>query len=314
MSKRLIKQLIGRGFLGEAIELMLELVEKYGEGSSVENTLYNISGQYYSNESAKKSSTITTEIYNTAKNRLNGNLSEILDDNFREIDENDIPDKYKNLLKTSPKTNDEDNGGGNAQSSNIVLFLSANPSQTALLKLKDEHSNIARELQESTLRVNSEEAVSFAEFSMAIYSRKPRIVHFSGHGDLKSPEVQEAFRVRGIGKPKGLVDAKEEKEEPGIILFDDSKRHSHFVKSSVLKELFSTAKIDLEIPLEAVVFNACHSEEQARAVSEVGITVIGTSHSVGDEAAIAFSRVFYFGLANGMDIEKSFKVARVQAM
>lgn len=325
MSKRTIKKLIGRGYLEEAIDLMLELVEKYGNSSDVENTLYNISGQYYNNESGRKSSTITPDAYNTTRNRLNGNLSDILDDSFKEIADSDIPQNYKDLLKGgSPEPIKDESGEGTVEdktetttssTAGIVLFLSANPSKTALLKLKDEHSNIATELQDSnSLRVKSEETVSFSEFSKAIYSHEPKIVHFSGHGDLESPEVQEAYRVRGIGKPKGKEEVKEEKDEPGIILFDESKRNSHFVKASVLKELFSTAKVDMEIPLEAVIFNACHSEGQAKAVSEVGVSVIGTSHSVADTAAIAFSKGFYFGMAEGKGIEKSFKLARVQAM
>lgn len=320
MSKRIIKKLIGRGHLEEAIDLMLELVEDYGIGSGVENTLYNISGQYYNNESGRKSSTLTAEAYNTNRNRINGNLSDILDADFKEIEDKAIPQNYKDLLKggaTEPSDKDgQDEGEKNTETSTsaaaIVLFLSANPSNTGLLKLKDEHSNIATELQDSsTLKVKSEEAVSFSEFSRAIYSHEPKVVHFSGHGDLESPEVKEAYRVRGIGKPKGQ---EEVKEEPGIILFDESKRNSHFVKASVLKELFSTAKTVMEIPIEVVIFNACHSEGQAKAVSEVGINVIGTSYAVADTAAIAFSKEFYFGMAKGVGIKKSFILARVQAM
>lgn len=329
MSKRTIKKLIGRGYLEEAIELMLELVEKYANGSDVENTLYNISGQYYTNESGKRGSTLTTEAYNTARNRLNGNLSDILDDSFHEIDESDIPDNYKQLLKSSSSSpvqegsNDDtkpDNSANTKEDAEtpatiadtgIVLFLSANPSKTALLNLKTEHSEIARELQNSSLKIISEEAVSFAEFSKAVWSKvnKPRIVHFSGHGDLEAPEIKEAYRARGIGKTK-----KDEKEnEPGIILFDDSKRNSQFVESSALKSVFSLAK-KLKAPLEAIVFNACHSEGQAKAVSEIGVAVVGTSSSVGDKAAIAFSTGFYFGLAEGNDLVDCFMQGRTMAM
>lgn len=320
MSKRTIKKLIGKGYLEEAIDLMLELVENYGIGSDTENTLYNISGQYYNNESGRRSSTVTADAYNTTRNRINGNLGDILDDNFKEIPDSEISQSYKDLLRgggAGPAPADEDKQVAKKNdtetptvTSDIILFLSANPSNTGLLKLKDEHSNIAMELQNSsTLKVKSEETVSFSEFSKAIYSHEPKIVHFSGHGDLEAPEVKEAYRMRGIGTQKG-----KEKDEPGIILFDESKRNSHFVKASVLKELFSTAKVDMEIPLEAVLFNACHSEGQAKAVSEVGISVIGTSHAVADTAAIAFSKGFYFGMAEGKGIEKSFKLARVQAM
>ena len=60
-----------------------------------------------------------------------------------------------------------------------------------------------------------------------------------------------------------------------------------------------------KIPIEVVIFNACHSEEQARAVSEVGVSVIGTSHEIQDEAALAFSSGFYAAFSRGENIEDS---------
>ena len=60
-----------------------------------------------------------------------------------------------------------------------------------------------------------------------------------------------------------------------------------------------------KIPIEVVIFNACHSEEQAKAVSEVGVSVIGTSHEIQDEAALAFSSGFYAALSRGENVEDS---------
>ncbi len=315
MSKKIIQKLIARGHLGPVIELMIEIAPKY-TSSDTENILYNLSSQYYGNENANRGGTIRDDSYSVTRARITSSITDILGDSFKEIDEADISEEYTSLLNTSPPirdTNGEENGNEpDAVESNVVLFLNANPSQTALLKLKDEHSVIATELQESALKIMSENAVSFSEFSRAIYSKKPRVVHFSGHGDLKSPEVIEAYR--GIGK-SAAEKSLEEKEEPGIILFDEDKRNPFFVKASVLKTLFKTAITTLKIPIEVVIFNACHSEVQAKAVSEIGgISVIGTSHAVKDSAAIAFSRDFYFGLAKEKSVEVSFVLARVQAL
>ncbi len=318
MSKKFIQKLVLKNQTSDAIDLLIDLAPKYSTDSSTENILMNLSSQFYGNESANKIGRISPENYNVAKSRITSYVLEILDDSFKEIGDADIPEKYRALLEeepTAPAGNDEEGGNGSeaeTAESNVVLFLNANPSQTALLKLKDEHSVITTELQESALKIKSENAVSFSEFSRAIYSKNPRVVHFSGHGDLKSPEIVEAYR--GIGK-SAAEKSLEDKEEPGIILFDEDKRNPFFVKASVLKAVFEAAITTLKVPIEVVIFNACHSEGQAKAVSEIGgISVIGTSHAVQDSAAIAFSRDFYFGLAEEKSVEVSFVLARVQAL
>ncbi len=318
MSKKIIRRLIAKGHLGPAIELMIEIAPQYAS-SDTENMLYVISGQYYSNEKAKLGGTIRDDSYDVSRAKINSSITSVLGDSFKEIDEKDIPEKYTSLLNEEPTPTQDNSAVGNgkkpeAVKSDVVLFLSANPSQTALLKLKDEHSNIAIELQHSAIQVKSERAISFSEFSKAIYDTKPRIVHFSGHGDLKVPEVVEAYRTRGIGKPEDNKKKGIQEEEPGIILFDETKRNPFFVKASVLRRTFKTMVQRQNIPIEAVIFNACHSEQQAKAVSEVGVSVIGTSHEIKDAAALAFSTGFYSALARGENIVDSLDWAINQVM
>lgn len=316
MSKKLIQKLIRKDQTSEAIDLLIDLAPKYSTDSSMQNILINLSSQFYGNESAIRIGRISRDNYDTTKSNLTYNVLEILSGSFKEIDAADIPVDYHDLLGYPPPVHDDQEEWNRSESDSVegsvVLFLNANPSQTALLKLKEEHSVIAMELQASNLKIKSENAVSFSEFSRAIYSKEPRVVHFSGHGDLKSLEVIEAYR--GIGKiyaEKSL----EEKEEPGIILFDEDKRNPFFVKASVLKAVFEAAITTLKIPIEVVIFNACHSEGQAKAVSEIGgVSVIGTSNIIKDSAAIAFSRDFYFGLAEQKSVEVSFMLARIQAL
>lgn len=312
MSKKFIQKLVLKNQTSDAIDLLIDLAPKYSTDSSTENILMNLSSQFYGNESANKIGRISPENYNVAKSRITSYVLEILDDSFKEIGDADIPEKYRASLEeepTAPAGNDEEGGNGSeaeTAESNVVLFLSANPSQTALLKLEKEHSNIAIELQNTEIKVISAPAISFSEFSKAIYDNNPRVVHFSGHGDLKAPEVVEAYRTRGIvGKQDAEKEKKPKKEEPGIILFDNAKRNPVFVKSSILKRTFKTMIKRQSIPIEVVIFNACHSEEQARAISEVGVSVIGTSHEIQDEAALAFSSGFYAAFSRGENIEDS---------
>lgn len=311
MSKKIIQKLILKDQTLDAIDLLIDLAPKYSTDSSAENILMNLSSQFYGNEKAKKALGVSSESYNLTKSRVTSYVLEILDDSFKEIEEADIPGKYRASLEDAPAT---PAGNEADQKSNVVLFLSANPSQTALLKLREEHSNIAIELQNSSLQVKSQPAISFSEFSNAIQDYQPRIVHFSGHGDLKASEVVEAYRTRGIGLGGPKQGKKEQQEEPGIILFDEAKRNPFFVKASVLRRTFRSMIQRQNVPIEAVIFNACHSEEQAKAVSEVGVSVIGTSHEIKDEAALAFSTGFYAALARNESIEDSLDLAINQVM
>lgn len=318
MSKKIIRRLIAKGHLGPAIELMIEIAPQYAS-SDTENMLYVISGQYYSNEKAKLGGTIRDDSYDVSRAKINSSITSVLGDSFKEIDEKDIPEKYTSLLNEESPPSQNNSAVENGKEpevvkSNVILFLSANPSKTALLKLRDEHSVIASKLQDSGLKVKSKEAVSFSEFTEAIVNNEPRVVHFSGHGDLESPELKEALRTRGIGGSTSREKPEGKDEDPGIILFDDNKRNSHFVSTEVLKELFYGLVKEIGLPIEVVIFNACHSATQARAVSEAGLTVIGTSNEILDKAAIAFTTGFYFGLAKEKDLDKAFILARIQAM
>ncbi len=323
MSKRIIKKLIGRGYLGEAIDLMLELVEKYGNASDVENILYNISGQYHNNESGRRSSTITADAYNTTRNRINGNLGDILDDNFKEIPESAIPENYKGLIKSpEPKTtvheappseeeldNDQEQEEENEPEKKI-LVLSSNPVSTVKIDISLERARIAEKLEKTDFNVVSEKNVTSSRFAELILEEKPMIVHFSGHGEASSSsstEEEYVDVVRGVGKEKEQSgkEKQKKKKQAGIILLDDDGRKAHFVKANRLRRTFDTL-INLErINIKAVILNACYSEEQAKAISEVGVSVIGTSSEIQDRAAIAFSSGFYYAIGKGKSIENA---------
>ncbi len=69
-----------------------------------------------------------------------------------------------------------------------------------------------------------------------------------------------------------------------------------------LKRLFKRLKIVCEI----VILNACYSAEQAKAISEFGMYVVGNNLPIADAAAISFSEGFYNGLGEGKDFEAAF--------
>ncbi len=182
---------------------------------------------------------------------------------------------------------------------NTILFLASNPSDTARLQLEKEFVRISRNLQEGghLFRLVSEWAVTTEALQMAILKHKPRVIHFSGHGSGPS-SGSKAGRAAGFS---------EEEEADGIILQDKEGR-SKKVSGKALEQLFSIFSKRFEI--EAVVFNACYSEEQARAASRHVPYVVGMKRSIKDEAAIEFSYGFYLGLAMENDVELAFSLAR----
>jgi hypothetical protein len=198
-----------------------------------------------------------------------------------------------------------------------ILFMASNPSDTAKLQLTTEHSRVSARLQEALepekFPLKFRQAVTPSEFAEYLFLEKPDIVHFSGHGDRKAPEVQSMIRESRAGRPETTTTAKQE-EESGIFLLDEDKRHAHFVNTSFLKRTFKTMVQRQNIPIKAVIFNACHSSQQAEAISKIVPYVVGTSWSVGDQAATAFASGFYFGIAQGMDIEDAVDYGIGQAL
>ncbi len=200
-----------------------------------------------------------------------------------------------------------------------ILFLASNPSDTAKLQLTTEHSRVSARLQEAPapekfpLRLHR--AVTPSEFAQYLFLEKPDIVHFSGHGDRQAPDVQKVIQESRAGRPDaGANQADPPAEESGIFLMDEDKRHAQFVNTTFLRRTFESAVQRQNLPIKVVVFNACHSSEQAEAISKVVPYVVGTSWSVGDRAAIAFASGFYFGVAQGMSIEAAVDFGINQAL
>ncbi|MCB0638010.1 MAG: CHAT domain-containing protein, partial [Lewinella sp.] len=187
-----------------------------------------------------------------------------------------------------------------------IVFLASNPSDTAKLQLSKEHSQVMTRLQDAPepqkFHLKFKQAVTPSEFTQYLFLEKPDIVHFSGHGDRQASDVKNMVRA---GRPPATPEAGQPDEESGIFLYDEDKRNAHFVGTTFLKRTFRSMVSTHHIPIKAVIFNACHSEEQAKAVAEHVPYVVGTSWSVRDDAAIAFATGFYFGIAQGMTIEQA---------
>ncbi|WOD37176.1 hypothetical protein [Nodosilinea sp. E11] len=164
-----------------------------------------------------------------------------------------------------------------------ILFLAADPSDAARLRLGQELRDIREKLQLSKQReyfsLHSRESVRPGDITQAIFDVEPQIVHFSGHG---------------MGT--------------GDLCFEDVLGKTHPVQSEVLASLFELVSEQVS----CVVLNSCYSERQAKSIAQHIPFVIGMNQAIGDKAAIAFAVGFYKALGAGRLFKDAYKFACVE--
>ncbi|MEA5451785.1 CHAT domain-containing protein [Leptolyngbya sp. CCNP1308] len=165
-----------------------------------------------------------------------------------------------------------------------ILILSANPHDTARLRLDQEVRDIDDGLRQSSQRdqfeLINQGAVRLRDFRRHMARIKPQIVHFSGHG----------------GGDHGIV-------------LENNDGKAQFLQTEQIAEMF---RLFVSKGLECVVLNACYSEVQAKAINQFVPYVIGMNQAIGDKAAIEFAIAFYETLGEGDTVEFSFDLAKSQ--
>ena len=160
-----------------------------------------------------------------------------------------------------------------------ILILTSNPRHDLELnrEIKDLNNIIKRSQNQSQFEMEFELEVHPEELQDLFLGQKPRIVHFCGHGT----------------------------GEQGLVLQNQAGREQK-VSTDALSNLFEL--FDKEV--ECVLLNACYSEVQAKAIVRHINYVIGMSHEIRDDAAIAFATGFYRALSWGKSIEESYQFGR----
>ncbi|MGA1871491.1 MAG: CHAT domain-containing protein [bacterium] len=161
-----------------------------------------------------------------------------------------------------------------------ILILSANPKDTARLRLSEE----VREIREGLIRSKNRDqfiiqqqcAVRLRDLRRAMLDYEPQIVHFCGHG-----------------------------EENGLMVEDESG-NATLVSPEALAGLFEL----FADQVECVLLNACYSQVQANAINKHISYVIGMKKGIKDRAAIEFAVGFYDALGAGKSVEEAFKFGR----
>jgi hypothetical protein len=179
-----------------------------------------------------------------------------------------------------------------------ILFLAANPSQTAPLRLDQEVHAIDSALLSARLRDRFDLAqgwaVSAADLQDNLLRHEPDLVHLSGHGNTWGRLIlEENVGMRNLAPPGAPVRDSAPSEEGSL---------------RALGRLFAAAKGRIR----CVVLNACHSAAQARVIAEHIDCVIGMTDSISDGSAIRFARAFYSSLGYGQSLQTAFDLGCAQ--
>ncbi len=161
-----------------------------------------------------------------------------------------------------------------------ILFLAANPSDTAHLRLGEEFRDIENGFRGARHRDNFElvhkPEVRVRDLQKSLLNESPQIIHFSGHGEGK----------------EGLV-------------FKDESGQTKLISTEALAGLFKL----FANSVECVLLNGCYSEAQAESIFEYIDCVIGMRQAIRNGAAIEFAVSFYNALGAGKSFEFAYHLA-----
>lgn len=167
----------------------------------------------------------------------------------------------------------------------VVLFLASNPSNTERLKLDEEFREINEMIRKSeyrdSIKLVSNWATRIQDIFQAINECQPSIIHFSGHGSSNSK-----------------------------IYFHNHNGKAVPVSTQSIVETMRTASSDIRL----VFFNTCHSEFQAKSVTNFVQASIGMNKSIGDKAACIFASQFYSSIGFGLSLHESFEQAKTRLL
>ena len=195
-----------------------------------------------------------------------------------------------------------------------ILFLAANPTETAQLALDREARAIQKELESAGFRDRFELVTRWAveplDLLRELRKLRPTVVHFSSHGSghggqrehgEQRPDMALAPRRDIAGDPE-LVGS----EQRHGLFFQGAGGRAQFVSAQAIEETFGAAGSSVKL----VVLNACYSDVQADALLTHIDCVVGMSGSIRDDAARNFAIGFYGGLGERESVAAAYKQGR----
>lgn len=159
-----------------------------------------------------------------------------------------------------------------------ILIVEANPRDTTHLKLNKESAIIENTLDEAkagnSFKIKKISAATGKDLSDMLWSFKPNIIHFCGHG-----------------------------EKNNLLFVDDDSGKTHEIAKADLIALFEQYAEGIQCAL----FNTCESAELAAGMVEHIDYAIGMNEPVWDDTSLNFATGFYRGLFKTGEIEKAFQ-------
>jgi CHAT domain-containing protein len=186
------------------------------------------------------------------------------------------------LLSVTVRRRAEGVAAGGTRRADTILYLAASPADMPRLRSDLEMMAIQTELQlgrfQDRFDLKFYPAAGFDDIGRALGAHRPRIVHFSGHGERDGSVYVEDDLGSGVPvPPEGLA--------------------------ALLGQHADT--------VECLIVNACHTMLLADAMATRFDHVIAMRTEIRDGAAITFSIGFYQGLAAGLPIRAAFERGRI---
>lgn len=163
-----------------------------------------------------------------------------------------------------------------------ILFLAANPADTARLELDREFRAIQKALLPGKHRdcfelLLPELAAGIRDFTSALTQHQPHVVHFCGHGS-----IEQGLAFEGAGR--------------------SSRPASREELTNLFKVLARNARL--------VFLNACYTRDQAAVLGRMFDYTIGTNSRIMDQDARDFAGAFYRALFDGATVPGAFLCAQ----
>lgn len=290
-----IKSLVKESRLNEALKALEKVVPDY-----LQNDVILQQSRLNGLEREENRGTISKENADIQRSRIRGAIMSIYDDaGIKEVEPEPVEETDEHSNNHERDTGD----GFGDQSEPIeipaierleeklpvpkgddgitkILFMTASPSDQQNLAVDRESKLVLVEAQGKALEVVVCPHIDRGNMISMVGFQKPQIVHFSGHG-----------------------------KDGSLAMIDPGTNKTVRVENDDLVEVFSLFK---EVGVRCVVLCSCWSFSQAKAISELGIPVIGMLRKIGDEEAIQFSRDLYYLLMTGLSFELIFKMAKAK--